>query len=103
MQVPMDLSDGCVSLISAYDAYLTPTHLVLALEPVLGGNLGTYVQERSLRTKHGLVMDEIEARYYFKVGLSSANSLLLWYQPLQQICIHSQSSAANDMQVWFVR
>ena len=63
----MDLSDGCVSLINAYDAYLTPRHLVLALEPVLGGNLGAYVRDRSASASHGLVMGEDEARYYFKV------------------------------------
>ncbi len=67
LQLPMELSDDCVSLIDAYDVYLTPQHLVLALEPVRGGSLSTYVQDRALRSHHGLVLGEDEARYYFQV------------------------------------
>ena len=65
----MDLSEGCVSMINAYDCYLTPQHLVLALEPVLGGNLKDYLDVRASKAHHGYVLDEDEARYFFQVSL----------------------------------
>ncbi|KAK9817476.1 hypothetical protein WJX74_000353 [Apatococcus lobatus] len=66
IQVPMDLSEGCVSMIDAYDAYLTPQHLVLSLEPVLGGNLKAYLDVKASKASNGYVMDEDEARYFFQ-------------------------------------
>ena len=67
----MNLSEGCVSMIQAYDAYLTPQHLVLSLEPVLGGTLRLFVEERTERRHghRGMVLGEDEARYFFQVNL----------------------------------
>ena len=64
----MDMSEGCVSMIAAYDVYLTPGHLVLSMEPLLGGDLKTYVDVKASKARNGYVMDEDEARYFFQVS-----------------------------------
>lgn len=55
-------------MINAFDCYLTPQHLVLSLEPVLGGNLKEYLDVRASKAHHGYVLDENEARFFFQVS-----------------------------------
>ncbi|KAK9820902.1 hypothetical protein WJX74_004269 [Apatococcus lobatus] len=67
VQVPMDLSQGCVSIVTAYEALLTPTHLALVMEVAEGGSLTSHVANRYTTANKGQpIMGEDEARYLFQ-------------------------------------
>lgn len=64
----MDLSQGCVSIVTAYEALLTPTHLALVMEVAEGGSLTSHVANRYTAASKGQpIMGEDEARYLFQV------------------------------------
>ena len=68
-QVPMELSQGCVHIVTAYEAVLTPTHLALVMEEAQGGSLTSHVATRySSAGKGEPIMTEDEARYLFQVS-----------------------------------
>ncbi|KAK9848557.1 hypothetical protein WJX84_002199, partial [Apatococcus fuscideae] len=67
VQVPMDLSQGCVSIVTAYEALLTPTHLALVMEEAPGGSLTAHIAHRFETSSKGeTIMSEDEARYLFQ-------------------------------------
>ena len=66
----MELSQGCVSIVTAYEAILTPTHLALVMEEAQGGSLTSHIAQRfSQSVKGQTIMSEDEARYLFQVSL----------------------------------
>jgi serine/threonine protein kinase len=72
-QCQTDLGPGHINLINVYEVILTPDHLALVMEYAEGGSLTAHVAERWGTAKPGgLIMDEDEARYIFRVHTLSA-------------------------------
>lgn len=67
-----ELSEGNVNIVDAHEVLLTETHLCLFMEYIAGGTLTDYVSNRCETTdqRGGLFLDEMEARYLFRVRLS---------------------------------
>ena len=70
MQVQAELGPGHINLINVYELILSEDYLGLVMEYAQGGSLTAHVAERWGTAKAGkLVMDEDEARYFFRVSL----------------------------------
>lgn len=72
IKIQAQLGGGHLNIVQPKEAILTRTHLGLVMEYVAGGNMADYIL-KCVYTKYGgfdecdgLVMDEEEARYYFK-------------------------------------
>ena len=67
LQIQGAISSGHVSIVTAYEVWLTSKHLALVMELAAGGALTDYVTKRysSLQKRGGLYLAEAEARYFF--------------------------------------
>lgn len=63
------LGEGHVNIVNAHELMLTDTHLCLFMEYISGGTLTDYVSARcdTADQRHGLYLDEDEARFLFRV------------------------------------
>lgn len=71
-----ELGPGHINLINVYEAILTPDHLGVVMEYAAGGALTAHVAERWGAAKPGgLILNEDEARYFFRVCKLSKYSI----------------------------
>ena len=69
-QVQAELGPGHINLINVYELILSDDYLGLVMEYAQGGSLTAHVAERWGTASAGkLVMDEDEARYFFRVRM----------------------------------
>ena len=69
LQVQTELGPGHINLINVYELILSDDYLGLVMEYAQGGSLTAHVAERwGTATAGKLVMDEDEARYFFRVS-----------------------------------
>ena len=83
LQVQTELGPGHINLINVYELILSDDYLGLVMEYAQGGSLTAHVAERwGTATAGKLVMDEDEARYFFRVRSHPffALSLECWSQ-----------------------
>ena len=83
LQVQTELGPGHINLINVYELILSDDYLGLVMEYAQGGSLTAHVAERwGTATAGKLVMDEDEARYFFRVRSHPyfAHSLECWPQ-----------------------
>jgi hypothetical protein len=93
----MQLGEGSVNLINVYDLILTPSHLALVMEVAEGNSLTSYVADKWQHADpHGLVLDEDEGRFYFKV--SNSPLLLGKWENAQEAL--QKEEATNLSYVW---
>ncbi len=72
MQVQAELGPGHINLINVYELILSDDYLGLVMEYAQGGSLTAHVAERwGIASPGKLVMDEDEARYFFRVSTST--------------------------------
>lgn len=70
VQVQAELGPGHINLINVYELILSDDYLGLVMEYAQGGSLTAHVAERWGTASAGkLVMDEDEARYFFRVRM----------------------------------
>ncbi len=70
VQVQAELGPGHINLINVYELILSDDYLGLVMEYAQGGSLTAHVAERwGTATAGKLVMDEDEARYFFRVSI----------------------------------
>ena len=99
MQVQAELGPGHINLINVYELILSDDYLGLVMEYAQGGSLTAHVAERwGIATPGKLVMDEDEARYFFRV----INSTSLCFSKSDVQCQWLACSAAMDSKVCFV-
>lgn len=73
IKIQADLGQGHINIVSADEVILTKTHLGLIMEYVPGGNMVNFVTKRreTKSERGGLVLDEGEARYFFRQLISA--------------------------------
>lgn len=86
LQVQTELGPGHINLINVYELILSDDYLGLVMEYAQGGSLTAHVAERwGTATAGKLVMDEDEARYFFRVSSKSfAGSYLECWSPAHE-------------------
>lgn len=87
------LGEGHVNIVNAHELMLTDTHLCLFMEYISGGTLTDYVSARceTADQRHGLYLDEDEARFLFQVRLAGHHL---------SHCGVSQAAGHTNRQAW---